>query len=258
MYSRVNTAASILCVLLTAACASAPAAPREPVAPLAFSFNVPHVAAPASADVVLLLIAPEWARDGSNAGSQAALRGFSDALKNEFVKVLVARGFTTKGDVYASRDELVYGDKVTSDLIIIPQMDVRFRFTHLEAGGVPIPVIGYFAVDGSAVVEGRIVLNAYESVTNERVWTKPITLEPVNVSWTGEAQLRDITLKDQRAQWPALALNDPGFQRVMNPQINAMFTRVMQTAWNHMDPAEFAVLKGQADELKRKANAVIR
>jgi hypothetical protein len=153
---------------------------------------------------------------------------------------------------------LLYGDKVNSDIILTPKLEISFSFTDLTNSGVDIPFIGYFSVNGSAVVSGRVVLDAYESVTQEKLWTKPINLEPINVSWEGEVRDKDTTLSERRNQWSSFALNDPGFQRVLIPELNTMFERVMRTAWDYLDPREFATLKRQADQLKSKAQTTVR
>jgi hypothetical protein len=247
---------------VTVGCASTgPVSEPDPVPRMNLVFNPPTEAAPGSANIVLAVVAPQWTNPGSDAAgrtSELVLNNFRESMKNEFMKIVISRGFTTKGDVLSNRNDLLYGDKMTSDLIITPNLDVRFRFTDLKGGGMPVPIIGYFAVDGSAVVEGRVVLDAYETVTNERLWTKPITLDPISITWTGEARNRDVTLKDTPDAWAALALNDPGFQRALIPELNNMFAAVMRTTYNYLDPAEFAVLKSQADELKSRAVSTIR
>jgi hypothetical protein len=262
MKNSLALVASTCMLAVTVGCASTgPVSEPDPVPRMNLVFNPPTEAAPGSANIVLAVVAPQWTNPGSDAAgrtSELVLNNFRESMKNEFMKIVISRGFTTKGDVLSNRNDLLYGDKMTSDLIITPNLDVRFRFTDLKGGGMPVPIIGYFAVDGSAVVEGRVVLDAYETVTNERLWTKPITLDPISITWTGEARNRDVTLKDTPDAWAALALNDPGFQRALIPELNNMFAAVMRTTYNYLDPAEFAVLKSQADELKSRAVSTIR
>ncbi len=47
-------------------------------------------------------------------------------------------------------------------------------------------------------------------------------------------------------------MDDPGFQKEMYPQLEAMYTAVLQKAWDYMDPREVAHVKAQAASLKAK------
>ena len=233
-----------------------PEAPK-PLPSLDLTYSPPSSAKPGSAGVVFAIVAPQWASDSEDAAGRQVLGDFKESLKTQFVKVVLARGFTTRGDVYSSRDDLLYGDKTNSDLVLTPEVDIQFKFEDLQPDGVDLPVLGYFTVDGSAVVQGRVVLNAYETLTNEKLWTKPIMLDPIHVTWTGESHY-DTLMRDQPNRWVALALRDTGFRRAIIPQLNAMFENVMKTSWNYLDPQEFASVKAQADALKKKATVQVK
>jgi hypothetical protein len=248
-------------LLVLAACAAGNAEPAAPVPYANFDFQPPSVAQPGSAGMVFVVVAPSWAGENRQARTVTE-HVFSDlrtAMRDRFIEVLLARGYTTQGDVYTSRDELLYGDKQAADFVIVPDLEIEFAFTDLSGGGFPeLPLVGYFAVDGIATIKGRVVLNVYETMSNQRLWTRPITLQPRTIRWAGETRHRDITLKDQPGRWPALAVADPGFKRVLVPEVNDIFSQVIRTAWDGLDPREFAAVKVQADDLKARATTTIR
>jgi hypothetical protein len=248
-------------LLVLAGCAAGNAEPAVPVPAANFNFQPPSAAQPGSAGMVFVVVAPSWANENQQARSVAE-HIFSDlrtAMRDKFIEVLLARGYTTQGDVYTTRDELLYGDKQAADFVIVPELEIDFQFNNLSGGGFPeLPIVGYFAVNGSAAIKGRVVLNVYETMSNQRLWTRPITLQERTIRWEGETRHRDITLKDQPNRWPALAVADPGFKRVLVPEINDIFSQVMRTAWDGLDPREFATVKVQADDLKARATTTIR
>lgn len=238
-----------------------------PVPKPRFTYTPAEPAAPGSAKVSFALIAPEWVlpqrqqttttQFGETPGYSAAVQeDLTSAMRADFLALVTARGFTVRGP-FASYQEMVFPDKEGSDLVLVPQVDIAVRFEDLKPGGNPLPLLGYFAVDGTATLKGTVTLLVTESLTNERMWTKNIAIPVTRVSWTGAARFplaasSGTALKNLPEAWPALAMEDPAFQAAIGPKLEAMYRTILQTAWNYLDPREMALVRRQAAEIKKR------
>ncbi|MBI1805662.1 MAG: hypothetical protein HYR76_01270 [Ignavibacteria bacterium] len=172
---------------------------------------------------------------------------FTDFSKNmglDFQQILSARGFTVKGP-FGSYDELTFPDKKGSDLVLQPTLDVRLDIVNPEARK-HVGILGpdSYTLNGQAAIGGRITLALTESLSKERMWFKSIDIPREVVSWEGE--------KEYPAPPNGVDPNDAGITKVLGPKLEAIYTKVMQAAWNYLDPEEMKLVKKQAEEIKKK------
>jgi hypothetical protein len=100
----------------------------------------------------------------------------------------------------ASSDEMVHQDRVGTDLILAPDIDVALKFARpaivgksagplglldavTSASGSSLP--SSWVYQGQVVVSGRVVLRLHESTTNTGMKNLAISLDPVTVEYTG-------------------------------------------------------------------------
>ncbi len=159
------------------------AAPAPAPSVLNFSYSPPNTARAGSAGVTLALVQPRWSQPGASGN----ILEFSTAMKNDFMALLNARGFTTRGP-FDSYQAMVYPDKTGSDLVLAPELAMKMEFTDLReetSGGFLGALQDAVTLDGTATLRGRINLVLSESMTNERMWSKSIAVDPIIVQWTG-------------------------------------------------------------------------
>ena len=231
----------------------------QPARPLNYSYTPPNPAPAGSAKVTVAVVQPQWTRDDPTTES---LSEFATALKNDFMALLNARGFNTRGP-FDSYQAMVYPDKTGSDLVLTPEMQVTWAFSDIKTAQAQTsfmesilnnkgtaPVV----VNGTVTIRGAINLLLSESMTNERMWSKSIKVDPIVVAWAGKKLYRagvDAPLVSPVAIREFIT-TDPGFQSAVFPKLEAMYQAVLQKGWDYLDPREVAMVKAQAAELKKK------
>ena len=224
---------------------------------LSFSYTPPTSAPAGSAKVTLAVVQPQWAKDDGG-----DLLEFSTAMKNDFIALLNARGYTTRGP-FDSYQAMVFPDKNGSDLILTPELALTWEFSDVKpvAGGsfgegllaAAAGGKGPYVVNGTATIRGRVNLLLSESLTNERMWSKSIAVAPVVVKWAGKKKYTPgvdapLTTTEGIRQF---IMSDPGFQRAMYPKLEATYQTILQKGWDYLDPQEIRSVKTQAADLKR-------
>jgi hypothetical protein len=256
---RVLLTCTALLALPVTGCVPPAATPTPPPRALNLSYTPPNAAQPSSAGVTLALVQPEWSQEDKTGNIEA----LPVAMKNDFMELLTARGYTTRGP-FDSYQAMVYPDKNGSDLVLTPQLQLRWEFADVKpvvAGGrlgalVANAAAGMpFVLTGTTTIRGRVNLVLTESVTNERMWSKSIAVEPVTVQWTGTTQhtmARGATFNQSSAAvWEAVH-NDPGFKAQVYPKLEAMYQAVLQKGWDYLDPREVAQVKAQASQVRKR------
>lgn len=226
--------------------------------PLTFSYAPPTTSAPNSAKVTLAVVQPQWARtEGA-----ADLNQLTTAMGNDFMALLNARGFTTRGP-FDSYQAMVFPDKTGSDLVLTPEMQLSWQFADVKTAqandGLMAALLNpgktSYVVNGTVTISGAINLLLSESMTNERMWSKSIKVDPIVVAWAGSKHYDPTT--DPSLSAPGALRNflmsDPGFQQAVFPKLEAMYQSIMQKSWDYLDPREVQLVKSQAAELKRRA-----
>jgi hypothetical protein len=232
------------------------AAPPAPRPVLNLHFTPPASAPPGSAKVTLALVQPEWAAD-----SGGNLEAFSTAMKNDFMALLNARGYATRGP-FDSYQAMVYPDKVGTDLVLLPQLQIDWDFSDAEFvrnGGFLAQLAPgaetVYSLDGTVVIRGRLNLLLSESMTDERMWSKSIAIAPISVAFTGQTKLSLLPAQVQTLPPGAvqqIALRDPGFDAAVYPKLEAMYQTVLQECWAYLDPRELQMVKAEAAPLRRR------
>lgn len=260
------TRASLTCCVcawtaLLVGCATNPA-PRASVAPpKPFDFTMHESCVTAgSANVTLAVVAPQWSEEDSQSagqpgdGRRALYAEFSDAMKNDFFEMLSCKGISTKGP-FRAFDDMVFPDRQGSDLVIIPEMNVRIA-TSSEAvqpdvgvGTVLVAAVlrsrsepQSFVVKGTASLSGEVTLSLRESITNTRMWTRRIPIAPVSFEFAGTK----VYPARQADHAGALATSDPAFLSELRPRMLSLYETVLSQASNMINATEMQMVKRQS------------
>jgi hypothetical protein len=229
-------------------------APSAPVAPLSFSYTPPVNAPPGSANVTLAIVEPSWASPQQN----QSLLEFGTHMKNDFLGLVTARGYTTRGP-FASWQAMVYPDKTGSDLVLMPQLAIELSYSGLSSHIVTnlatlLSPGTTYTINGTATIRGQMNLVLTESMTNERMWVKSIPIDPIQVAWVGEKGApwnTDVQGAPTNQAMNEFVQGDAGFARAVFPKLDEMYKKVLQSAWDYLDPREVQMVKAQAAKLKK-------
>lgn len=208
-----------------------------------FDFTPPTTAAPGSADVVFAIV------NASYAENQPWMQvwPFTDVSRNmgnDFQEIVSARGFNVRGP-FATYDEITFPDKKASDLVLVPTLEIRLDIISPQVKK-HINILGpdSYTVNGQAAVSGRVTLSLMESLSKERMWFKSVELQRTVVPFEGE--------KEYTAPPAGVDPSDPGISKPLGTTMETFYKKVMQAAWNYLDPEEMKIVKKQAEEIKKK------
>lgn len=136
---------SVITGLLVLGCSASPSTPPGAVsAPrVAFTWEAPQACSrPATVPVTFAVVRPVWqtvAGSGTMLDAAAMTNPqvavwirprqdlydeFALAMRNDFFAMLTCKGFTTRGP-FASYQEMVFPDRIGSDLVMAPEIDIR-------------------------------------------------------------------------------------------------------------------------------------
>lgn len=250
------------CSLPQPATKSAPAPVVKPV----FAFTAPEPCkAAGTAKITFGIVSPQFVKNESEqvtmysakgrAKLQAMYAEMSAAMRSDFLSLTSCKGFLAKGP-YQSFGDMVFPDRIGSDLILVPELDIRIgvdatsrnttsNLALLINKNTPQVIM----VDGSVTLSGRVTIAVKESVTELRMWTRSIEIPAETFPFRGEEQFG----AQYGAMPNAVALEDPAFLRALGPHLEKLYGRILTTTWNYLDAREMAVVRQQSLEPRNKA-----
>ncbi len=210
-----------------------------------FDYEPPSRAKPSAAGVAIALVAPQYSEDAL--WSQIAPSMPRD-MGRDFEELLTARGYTIRGP-FKTYDYMVYSDKQNTDLVLTPILEIDARVVDFAVDQTSA-LLGlgpkmYVITNGTVQLSGRVTLSAAESLTNTKLWVKSIDLPDTVVAFTGQ-------LKYKRAP-TAVSVQEPALRSAVGRALERMYTLVLQSTWDYLDPQEMLAKKVEADEIKQKA-----
>lgn len=258
-----------------AGCAGTPGPTLAPVPEARFTYHTTQACvAPGSVPVTIAIVSPQF-KDVPSAmladqseTSQLLFHTFPTAMRSEFIAALSCRGFATKGP-FSTYDEMVFPDRQGADLILSPEIELRYGLSDVTAHSAESGLLGVlgavsntapssYKVDGKVMVGGRFTMSLRESLTNTRMWTKTVELDPSTAPFTGEGVYSAASMQ---AGGPnglrATAYNDPGARRVLTPMMEQYYTKILSTAEKYMDANDLQLVKRQSIAVRKNAQATI-
>lgn len=204
--------------------------------------------APNSQELTIALVSPKYVDNKLN--TTPPFSNFSRNMEDDFEEMIIAKGFTIRGP-FKSNDEMVYDDKLDTDIALLVDIDLQLEMEDLQTNAktkMKIPIVGNYLGDpgtkyklnGTFHQEGDITLTAISPFKGEKLWKKQISLDRKSINCTGEKEW-DFKIKNILQ-----AMKDNG---VYNPTARALedyYKEVMELAFNHLDPRELKKVAKQA------------
>ena len=231
-------------------------APTGPVTPRTmprFDYQ-PEEATPASTDITFAVV-------GSGFETPVPLfERFSNNMAGDFVEILTARGFRIRGP-FLTYDEMTFPDKEGSNLVLSARVNFDYDATGLEpvAEGSILGVLDAltgssrpatdtrYRLNGTVRVDGRVTLVVAESLTNEKMWTKSVNIEPISVQLEGTHVYASMP-----SDLSGVLANEDQFFNDLGKELDGQYQEIMRRTFEYLDPREMAIVDRQADSLREK------
>lgn len=239
-------AISLVTLALFSACATSQKTVSSVYQPT-YEFTPATVAAVGEADLTVALVEPEW--PGVEEWWATIAGEFARNMSLDFEEMLTARGIIVRGP-FRTHDQMVYDDKRSSELMLTPRLDVTVTPSEVEIeSGTRINLLGpskefYKIARGTVTLGGRVTLVVSEPFTEEKLWAPSIELDKRSASFVGEREY---------STPPTNFFEEPQFVSAINRMLEEMYPIIMKECWDRLVPAELAVMKEQAMEIREKA-----
>lgn len=269
--------AGVLAVGCSAPQVSAP--PAAASAPrVAFTWEAPQACVkPATVPVTFAVVRPVWqtvAGSGSMLDAAAMTNPqvamwirprqdlydeFASAMRNDFFALLTCKGFTTRGP-FASYQEMVFPDRMGSDLVMAPEIDIRLAVrTEAVAPSLGSALLGAALgvrgaasstkLTGDATLSGRVTVAIRESVTDTRMWTRSVEIPAESFAFTSS---REYPVTAQLF-YNEIVTGDPAFIAALGPRLAEIYRNALAAAWNYTDPQEMRLVRSQSLDVRNRA-----
>ena len=175
---------------------------------------------------------------------------FASNMTKDFQEILTTRGYGIKGP-FKTYDEMTYPDKEGSDLVLTA--DIDFNSDTSQLSWINVDVLykeqeqpQYYRATGSVTVNCHVNLKAYESLTQEVMWTKSVAITPVVVKLVSHEKY------PSQANFEGQLKEDNRFHADLGKALKSQYEEIMGKISAYLDPREMAIVKKQAQELRKK------
>lgn len=191
---------------------------------------------------------------------QNIVKNFSKAIEGDFNELMVGRGFRL---ISLVKDQAMatYSQREQSTFALKSRIEIEVNATQhsftepkeqLGSGLIGAKKFGYGVVTGEFNVKYKIYLEVYEPFTWQLIWVKTIEeQEPKTISYSynwNYSDLKTMNIKigtDSRPQSLANVLMD-------------VYQNTLSKCEVFIDPEEFTILARNADDIRKKAQGVVK
>ena len=129
-------------------------------------------------------------------------------------------------------------------------MGAGLGYVGLAFGGAYTFLPKDFAPAGYVDISSEVILEAYEGLTNEVMWSKRIPIPPFTVE--PKAVLRGERENFEQITWQELMKIDNKFYSDMGRAFEGQYDKILSQIYTYLDPREMAIVKNQAMELRKR------
>ncbi len=200
-----------------------------------------------SAKMLIAFVKPYYAEEFSSKSSEL-FTAFKKAIGNDIEELIISKGFSLKGP-YESFDEMIFDDKKNTQILINIEISPRFTAhegswkSHLNLLSPQNPTYSYI---GKVSLVGKININGVEPLTNEKIWSKSVSIPNVENIQIETSERYSRVLNDLEL------INDPGVYNALGKALMTQYAGILDKISTHFSVAEFQSLKDQIKELKSK------
>jgi hypothetical protein len=182
--------------------------------------------------------------DGRNNNLIEPYSSFLRNMADDFEESLNANGFKIKGP-YRTRDEMVYGDKLNSDLALEIEVEILsekgdFGKRALSFGDALLYKDAY-KLGGTFYLKGRIIITATDPIDGEKFWKKTVDIDRKAIVTDGEFKFTGpvSTLTDE------IVLSDVGIYNPVAKVLESYYAETMSNLSRQIDSREMEQVSKQ-------------
>ena len=259
-----------MCVFILMGCAAKTAGPSRET--IVFQYTPQSEASSGSANVTFAVVGTQLAKlvepgqmQLPNQKPVKLLADFASTMTKDFIEVLGARGFGVRGP-YNTYDEMIFPDKQGSDLVLTAEVlfsadTSRTVLKNKEVLGMSTE---YYKIIGSVTVKYDVKLVVTESLTNERMWTKTINIEPFTIQLESQGAytlqyLAEHSMKYGKALQGkrdvpigVILETEHKFHNDLGRALQKQYKEILGKIHTYLDPREMTVVKNQSLEIRKK------
>lgn len=232
--------------LIVSGC-SAPQQAQQSKETFSFDYVPKESTKPGSVDMLLAQVQPYYVTTFLAANNEL-FRTFREAIGNDIEELIVAKGFNLKGP-YGSFDDMIFDDKKRTDIVI--QIEMSPQFTAAEGRWKqiynPIIVGGWsYVYSGKVSLIGKINLSGLKPLTNQKIWSKSVSIPNIDNIVIVTARKYDHILQDYEMY------QDPGVYNAVGRALCQQYAGIMYKIAAQINAEEFLSMKPEIKELKAK------
>ena len=208
---------------------------------IAFNYTPTVEVTPESIDATFIIVEPQFET------AIPLFKDFANNMTRDFRKILTARGYKIKG-LFNTYDQITDTYKKEGDFVLISRLEFdsdmsRIRLSNVEVLESPPH---YLRVSGLVMINCRANFMIVDSLTNEVLWTKQITVAPV------EAKLASRYLYTPRVTLQKLLSHDNKFYADFGKSLEARYSEILSKIYTYFEPAEIKSLLLELDHPREK------
>jgi hypothetical protein len=269
---------AVFCFIILTGCAGT--TPQPPRSIITFDYTPPSEADTGGAGVTFAVVGARPINPNQQGVAQLVhqtpvpmFAEFIDNMTKDFIEVLVARGYGVRGP-FKSYEDMIHPEKEGSDLVLTAEVDFS-----LDGSGVRysyqtnVTKSDGFELKGPVKVQSHVNLLVYESLTNTKMWTKSIAIEPLTVNLQSHDDYPMSTLVTFAAKYGKMAgesvpregdgipfgipvtaflAHENLFYSEVGRVLQVQYADILKGIYSYLDPREMDMVKNQSLELRKK------
>lgn len=215
--------------------------------PAKFDFAPPSRAAAGAANITIALVRPRFVGENPEYYTPP-FNEMASSMANDFEELLSAKGFTMRGP-FGSRDEMVYNDKINSNLAFEVAIDLQPQYNrkYKYDPGLGVFVAANYKITGEIVLGGSLVITASSPQYGEKIWKKNIALDRSTFTYVGSLKWGSVpSMADELNQ-------DNDVYNILSRELEKYYAKAMNLAWQQIDAQEMKTVADQAKKADKKS-----
>lgn len=198
-----------------------------------------------SVGMLLGLVQPYYVKTFQVSGSELFTQ-FRDAIGNDIEELIIAKGFNLKGP-YMDFDDMIFDDKKRSDIVIQIEMDPQFTAAEGKwKSQISLLGIWSYSYSGKVSLTGKINLSGVEPLTNQKIWSKSVSIPSItNIPIQTSQKYDHVLLNDE-------IYKDPNVYNTVGRALSQQYAGIMNKISAQINAEEFLSMRPEIKELKAK------
>ena len=271
----------VFCFIVLTGCTAIP--PQPPRSIITFDYIPPSERDAGSADVTFAVVGAGLITPNQQEVARLVYQTpvpifteFVENMTNDFIELLSARGYGVRGP-FKTYDAMIQPDKEGSDLILTAEVEFRLDGSRVEydydvALMRKVSEDG-FRLKGPVKVKSDVNLIVYESLTNTKMWTKSIPIDPSTVLLNSHDLYPASTLALYAAKYGLMVggslprkgkgtpfeipvteflQHENKFYSDVGRALQVQYADILKGIYIYLDPREMDMVKTQSLELRKK------